>query len=326
MRADTGSTHTAPMSEAAPTSTFVALTKALRRVDNSTHVIRQQMTILKTKANKPMNTSTPAQAVDRVLLTGAAGGLGKVLRETLRPYAKVLRLSDISPMAPAAGPHEEVVPCDLADKAAVNTLCEGVDAIVHFGGISVERPFEEVLDANIRGVFHIYEAARRHGIKRVVFASSNHVIGFYKQSETLDANARRRPDGYYGLSKSFGEDTASFYYDRYGIETVSIRIGSSFPEPQNRRMMSTWLSYRDLTELIGRSLFTPNVGHTIVYGMSANRDVWWDNHLAAHLGFVPQDSSEVFRDKVEAQPAPAADDPVAVYQGGAFVAAGPFED
>ncbi|MBU3056718.1 NAD-dependent epimerase/dehydratase family protein [Pseudomonas indica] len=273
-----------------------------------------------------MNTSTPAQAFDRVLLTGAAGGLGKVLRETLRPYAKVLRLSDISPMAPAAGTHEEVVPCDLADKAAVNTLCEGVDAIVHFGGISVERPFEEVLDANIRGVFHIYEAARRHGIKRVVFASSNHVIGFYKQSETLDANARRRPDGYYGLSKSFGEDTASFYYDRYGIETVSIRIGSSFPEPQNRRMMSTWLSYRDLTELIGRSLFTPNVGHTIVYGMSANRDVWWDNHLAAHLGFVPQDSSEVFRDKVEAQPAPAADDPVAVYQGGAFVAAGPFED
>jgi len=269
--------------------------------------------------------TTPPTSFNRLLLTGAAGGLGKVLRETLAPYAKILRLSDIAPMAPAASPHEEVVPCDLSDKNAVHALLEGVDAICHFGGVSVERPFEEILGANICGVFHVYEAARRHGIKRIVFASSNHVIGFYEQSETLDANARRRPDGYYGLSKSYGEDLASFYFDRYGIETVSIRIGSSFPEPQNRRMMSTWLSYRDLTHLLERALFTPDVGHTVVYGMSANRDVWWDNHLATHLGFEPQDSSEIFRSKVEAQPAPEPGDPVAIYQGGAFVAAGPFD-
>ena len=200
-------------------------------------------------------TSTP---YNRLLLTGAAGGLGKVLRERLRPFANIIRLSDISPMAPAEGPHEEVVPCDLSDKAAVHALCEGVDAICHFGGVSVERPFEEILEANIKGVFHIYEAARRHGIKRIIFASSNHVIGFYKQTETIDAHAPRRPDSYYGLSKSYGEDMATFYYDRYGIETVSIRIGSSFPEPANRRMMSTFLTYEDLTDLIGRSLFTPN--------------------------------------------------------------------
>ncbi|TWI52462.1 uronate dehydrogenase [Pseudomonas duriflava] len=266
-----------------------------------------------------------SQRLNRILLTGAAGGLGKVLRETLRPYAEVLRLSDISFMDPASGPQEEVVPCNLADKAAVIALAQGVDAIVHLGGVSVERPFEEILEANIKGVFHIYEAARIHGIKRVVFASSNHVIGFYKQSERIDATAARRPDSYYGLSKSYGEDVASFYFDRYGIETVSIRIGSSFPEPQNRRMMSTWLSYRDLTNLVARSLFTPEVRHTIVYGVSNNRDVWWDNHLAAHLGWEPQDSSEIFRDKVEAQPMPAPDDPAAVYQGGAFVAAGPFD-
>lgn len=263
---------------------------------------------------------------DRLLLTGAAGGLGKVLRQRLRPYANILRLSDIGEMAPAEGPHEEVVRCDLADKAAVHQLVEGVDAILHFGGVSVERPFEEILGANICGVFHIYEAARRHGVKRVVFASSNHVIGFYKQDQRLDANSPRRPDGYYGLSKSYGEDMASFYFDRYGIETVSIRIGSSFPEPANRRMMSTWLSYDDLTQLIERALYTPNVGHTVVYGMSNNREVWWDNSQAAHLGFTPKDSSEVFRDKVEAQPMPAADDPARIYQGGAFVAAGPFGD
>ncbi|SQG00458.1 NAD-dependent epimerase/dehydratase [Paucimonas lemoignei] len=271
-------------------------------------------------------THTAPTPFNRVLLTGAAGGLGKVLRKSLRPYAKVLRLSDISEMAPAADDSEEVQTCDLSDKQAVHQLVEGVDAILHFGGVSVERPFEEILGANISGVFHIYEAARRHGVKRIIFASSNHVIGFYKQDETIDAHSPRRPDSYYGLSKSYGEDMATFYFDRYGIETVSIRIGSSFPEPQNRRMMSTWLSFDDLTQLIERSLFTPNVGHTVVYGMSDNRDVWWDNRFAAHLGYTAKDSSEVFRDKVETQPMPAADDPAAVYQGGAFAAAGPFGD
>lgn len=253
-----------------------------------------------------------------------------MLRESLKPFARTLRLSDIVPLPAATDTHsdtsEEFQLCDLADKQAVHELVQGVDAIVHFGGVSVEHAFEDILGPNICGVFHIYEAARRHGVKRVVFASSNHVIGFYKQDETIDAHSPRRPDSYYGLSKSYGEDLATFYFDRYGIETVSIRIGSSFPEPANRRMMSTWLSFDDLTRLIELSLFTPNVGHTVVYGASANRDVWWDNRYAAHLGFAPKDSSEVFRDKIDAQPMPAADDPAMVYQGGAFVAAGPFGD
>ncbi|WPB56521.1 NAD(P)-dependent oxidoreductase [Xylophilus sp. GOD-11R] len=264
--------------------------------------------------------------MQRLLLTGAAGGLGRVLRERLVPMAATLRVSDIAPLGAPRGPHEEVMPCDLADKAAVHRLVEGCDAIVHLGGVSVERPFEEILEANIKGLFNVYEAARRHGVRRVVFASSNHVIGFYRQTERLDASALRRPDGYYGLSKSFGEDMAQFYFDRHGIETVSIRIGSSFPEPANRRMMSTWLSYDDLTRLIDRALYTRNVGHLVVYGASANRDVWWDNHAAARLGWTPQDSSEIFRDKVEAQPPVASTDPNALYQGGGFTAQGPFGD
>ena len=270
------------------------------------------------------HSSASSPRLARLLLTGAAGGLGKVLRERLKPFAEVLRLSDIGAMAPSTGPTEEVVPCDLGDKQAVDALVAGCDAIVHLGGVSVERPFEEILDANIRGIFHVYEAARRHGVKRVVFASSNHVVGFHKQTEPLDAASQRRPDGYYGLSKSFGEDMAQFYFDRYGVETVSIRIGSSFPEPANRRMMSTWLSFDDLTDLVGKSLFTPDVGHTIVYGVSANRDVWWDNRGAARLGYVSKDSSEPFRAKVEAQPPVDPADPNAVYQGGAFTAQGPF--
>lgn len=261
----------------------------------------------------------------RLLLTGAAGGLGQVLRNSLKPFARTLRLSDVAAMAPA-GENEEVVPCDLADKKAVDGLVQGCDAIVHLGGVSVERPFEEILEANIKGVFHIYEAARRHAVQRVVFASSNHVIGFHEQGKLLDDTCARRPDGYYGLSKSYGEDLSRFYFDRYGIETACLRIGSSFPEPKDRRMLITWLSYRDLTELVRCCLFAPRLGHTIVYGASDNRDKWWDNRGAAHLGFKPQDSSEPFRAKVEALPPLEPGDPAGRYQGGGFVKAGPFED
>jgi uronate dehydrogenase len=262
--------------------------------------------------------------IPRLLLTGAAGGLGGILRESLKPFVQTMRLSDIAGLTTAqAG--EEIQRCDLADKAAVDTLVAGVDAIVHMGGISTEHPFELILEANIKGVFHLYEAARRQGVKRVVFASSNHVIGFHKQGEMLDGSSPRRPDGYYGLSKSFGEDLARFYFDRYGIETACLRIGSSFPEPKDRRMLSTWLSYRDLTELIRCCLLAPKLGHMVVYGVSDNRDRWWDNAHASQLGFKPQDSAESFRAKAESVPALASDDPACIYQGGAFVKAGPFE-
>ncbi|PTX04353.1 NAD-dependent dehydratase [Achromobacter mucicolens] len=259
----------------------------------------------------------------RLLLTGAAGNLGLVLRPRLKTHADILRVSDVAAMAPA-DEGEEVVPCNLADATAVLELVRGVDAIVHLGGVSVERPFEEILPANIQGVYNVYEAARLHGVQRVVFASSNHVIGFYEQGQTLDADVPLRPDGYYGLSKAYGENLSRFYFDRYGIQTVCLRIGSSFPEPRDRRMLVTWLSHDDLTDLVVRALFTPDVGHLIVYGASANRDSWWDNSGAAVLGFAPKDSSEPFRAKIEAQPPLAADDPAARYQGGAFVKAGPF--
>ncbi|QET02363.1 MULTISPECIES: NAD-dependent epimerase/dehydratase family protein [Cupriavidus] len=261
----------------------------------------------------------------RILMTGAAGNLGKVLRDRLKRYADVVRLSDIADLGAPRG-QEEIVPCNLADPQAVHALVEGVDAIVHLGGVSVERPFEEILPANIQGTYNLYEAARRHGVKRVVFASSNHVIGFYKQGETLDADTVPRPDGYYGISKAFGEQMASFYFDRYGIETVSLRIGSSFPEAKDRRMLITWLGYDDLEQLIKRSIFVPDVGNLIVYGASANRDRWWDNGKAERLGFKPVESSEQFRAKVESVPPLPADDPAGWYQGGAFVKAGPFGD
>jgi uronate dehydrogenase len=266
------------------------------------------------------------KAYARLLLTGAGGGLGKVLRTGLKSMTPILRVSDRVDLGPAeAG--EEVVTCDLADRDAVCKLVEGVDGIVHLGGISVEDRFEPILQSNIVGVFNVYEAARKHRVKRVVFASSNHVTGFYKQSDRIDAAAPMRPDGLYGISKCFGESLSRFYFDRYGIETVCLRIGSSFPEAKDRRMLATFLSYRDLVELVRCALFAPDVRHTIVYGTSNNSASWWDNHLAAHLGYKPQDSADDQRARVEAHvPLPPEGDPSRVYQGGAFVIAGPFDD
>jgi uronate dehydrogenase len=263
---------------------------------------------------------------ERLLLTGAAGGLGKVLREGLKPFASILRVSDRAPLA-TAGPGEEVVQCDLADRTGVLELLHGVDAVAHFGGVSVEGHFDPILQSNIVGVYNLYEAVRRHGVKRVVFASSNHVTGYYRQDERIDPDDPMRPDGLYGVSKCFGENLSRFYYDRHGIETVCLRIGSSFPEPKDRRMLATYLSYRDLVELVRCALFAPKPGHTVIFGASNNSRGWWDNSKAAHIGFVPRDSGDAFREKVEAKGPPLDPaDLAAVYQGGGFVHAGPFED
>lgn len=249
-----------------------------------------------------------------------------MLRTRLAPFARVLRVSDRVDLGPA-NPGEEVVLCDLADKSAVHQLLAGVDAVVHFGGISVEDRFEPILQSNIVGVFNLYEAVRRHGVKRVVFASSNHVTGFYKQSEKIDVDAPMRPDGLYGVSKCFGENLSRFYFDRYGIETVCLRIGSSFPVVKDRRMLATYLSYDDLVELVRCALFAPQAGHTVIFGASDNSRTWWDNAKAAHIGFTPKDAADEQRERVEAANPPlAANDPSCIFQGGAFVYAGPFDD
>ena len=260
----------------------------------------------------------------RILLTGAAGGLGQALRDRLKANCNTLRMSDRVAFGPARE-HEEIVIADLSDCAAVLAMMEGVDAVVHLGGISTEAAFAPILQANIVGMYHLYEAARTHGVRRVVFASSNHVTGFYKQGQTLTADDPPRPDGLYGLSKAFGEDLSRFYFDRYGIETACVRIGSSFPEPRDRRMLASWLSYDDLHRLITACLTTPVLGHSIIFGMSNNAVTWWDNSRTRHVGFVPQDSSDVFRQAIyQNTPEPDLSDPAVQYQGGAFVKMGPM--
>ena len=262
---------------------------------------------------------------ERLLLTGAAGGLGRVLRQRLAAHCRVLRVSDRADLGAAAA-NEEVQQAALEDRAAVRELLRGVDAVVHLGGISVEAHFDAIVQANIIGLYNLYEAARLEGVRRIVFASSNHVTGFYRQTEVVSPDMPQRPDGHYGVSKAFGEAMSRMYFDRHGIETACIRIGSSLPEPADRRMLATWLSHDDLERLVVACLTAPQVGHSVVYGVSDNRTKWWDNSRAGHLGFVAQDSSEPFRAAVEARP-PAfpATDPAAIFQGGKFVHDGPFE-
>jgi uronate dehydrogenase len=271
--------------------------------------------------------SSPASTVRfrRLLLTGASGNLGRELRPRLKAYCDVLRVSHRSDLgAPGAG--EEVMTASLEDKAQVLALLDGVDAVVHMGGVSTEQPWEQILAGNIVGMVNLYEAARKHKVRRIVFASSNHVTGFYRQDQVVSPKDPVRPDGFYGLSKAFGENLAQLYWDRHGIETVSLRIGSSFPEPKDRRMLATWMSFDDTERLVVAALTAPIVGHTVIYGMSDNSTTWWDNTPARHIGYRPQDSSEVFRAAVEArQPAIDGTDPVAIYQGGAFVRQGHYD-
>ena len=261
----------------------------------------------------------------RLLITGAAGRLGALCRDRLGHLADTLRVSDRDALVDARE-NEEVVQCALEDKAAVEALVDGCDGIVHMGGQATEGTWEAVNAGNIQGVFHLYEAARKAGCKRIVYASSNHAIGFYPQTQKLDATATTRPDGLYGVSKVFGEAMASMYHDKFGIETASIRIGSCLPEPVNHRMLATWLSYDDFIRLIECIFDVPRLGCPIIYGASNNAMSWWDNGQVSYIGWNPEDKAEVFRAKLDAaQSRPKPDAADALYHGGFFATDGIHE-
>lgn len=234
--------------------------------------------------------------IGRLLITGAAGMLGSVLRRHLQGRFPYLRLSDVAPLG-AAAPGEELLPCDLGDAAAVECLFEGVDACVHLGGHSVEGDWPTVINANILGVINVWEAARKAGTRRILFASSNHAIGFHARSRRIDHTAPARPDSRYGLSKAFGEDVAMYYANKHGISALCMRIGSARAEPEDERQLATWQSLPDFCRMIEAGLAADYV-YEIVYGVSANRRSWWDNSNAERLGYYPQDDAEAWAEKL----------------------------
>lgn len=253
-----------------------------------------------------------------VLLTGAAGALGRVLLSALHAEGVPLIASDIRPFPDALPSGVRYVQADLGQRDAVLDLARGVGCILHFGGLSVEHPFEPIMHANVRGTQHVFEAAARESA-RVIFASSNHAIGFHERSERLAEDCALRPDGFYGWSKAVGELMARLYHDKHGVESVSIRIGSSFPTPRDRRMLSTWMSYRDLVSLVRCCMETPAVGCMVAWGISDNPRRWWSTGAWQKLGFVPQDTAETFADQVDMSLRDAVSER---YQGGTFCADG----
>jgi uronate dehydrogenase len=254
-----------------------------------------------------------------ILITGAAGDVGTHLRRELAGRYK-LRLSDIRPLTGlAAG--EAFMRADISKPDDLGEVTRGVDAIVHLGGFSVEGPWETILPANIAGTYNVFEAARRNGVKRILFATSNHAVGFYRRDETIDHRVYPRPDSRYGVSKAFGEALGSLYADKYGMEIFNMRIGNVNPRPVDKRRLSIWISPRDLAQLVAIGIEHPDIRFEVVYGVSGNKRSWYDNSNAARLGYRPQDDSEDWAGEVLRNEKPGADPLAERYQGGTFVLA-----
>ena len=262
-----------------------------------------------------------------VLLTGAAGRIGSMLRPRLARPDRVLRLLDIAPLPPGPAPAclpsagtEEAVTASVTDLAAMTAACAGVDAVIHLAGIATEDAWAPVLDVNINGAYTVFEAARRAGVRRVVFASSNHAVGFVPRAAYPVADdARPEPDTYYGVSKAAGEALAALYARRYGLETVCVRILSCFDRPQSARMLATWLSPDDAGRLFDACLTAPAPGFRVIYGVSANtRGGWVSLDGARALGYQPRDDAEDYAAEVLRGREPDPADPVFRYLGGEF--------
>jgi uronate dehydrogenase len=256
--------------------------------------------------------------MQRVLITGAAGRIGRSLRTGLRGHYPVLRLLDVAPQQ-AAEPGEEVVTLDLNDRVATEAAMKDVDAVIHLAAISRGAGFEDILSSNITPTYSVFEAARRAGVGRVVFASSHHVMGFYPRSETVAPDDPVRPDSLYGVSKVFGEALGRLYAEKHGLQVVCLRIGAFAERPKRPRHLSTWLSPRDCLQLVRCCLDAPAVGFTVVYGVSANTGSWWKDDAAARLGYHPQDNAEEFAAQVKQRPTRARPRLADRLQGGSFV-------
>jgi uronate dehydrogenase len=259
--------------------------------------------------------------MQRVLITGAAGGIGRRLRRLMRGRYPALRLSDI--VTPDdLEPGEDFMAADLGDLAAVERLVDGVDGVVHLGGISGEDSWEAILHANIVGTRNLFEAARRQGVARVVFASSNHAMGFYPRRRRIGTEALVRPDSRYGLSKAFGEAIGALYADKHGLRVLAIRIGNFGDAPIDKRRLSIWIHPEDLLQLVRIGLEHPELHYAVVYGASDNERSWWDNEAAFRLGYRPRWRAEDFRDAALAADAGRPPDPIGdALQGGTFPAA-----
>ena len=253
-----------------------------------------------------------------VLITGATGDVGTHLSRELGGKYK-LRLSDRRPLKAPKG--QTFVKADVSRMADAMRITKGVDAVVHLGGYSVEGPWQSILQANIIGCYNVFEAARKNGVKRIIFPTSNHAVGFYRRDHTIDHRVYPKPDSRYGVSKVFGEALGSLYADKYGMEMYMIRIGNVGPAPIDKRRLSIWISQRDIAQLVSIGIDHPHIRFEIVYGISGNKRAWYDNSNAFRLGYQPQDDSEGYAQEVLAREQPGTDAIAEAHQGGLFCTA-----
>jgi uronate dehydrogenase len=253
-----------------------------------------------------------------VLITGAAGIIGSRLRKLLDGVYPDMRWSDIKKPADLAS-HQTFVEADLADLGQVEKITAGVEGIIHLGGESLEQPWDRILRANIVGCYNVFEAARRNKVQRVVFASSNHAVGFYPRQRKIGTGEPVRPDSRYGMSKAFGEAIGALYAYKHGIRVTCIRIGNFGDAPLDLRRLAIWISPEDLVQLIRIGLDHPDLRHEIFFGASHNERSWWDNEAAFRYGYRPTRKAEQHAAAALAAQQEIAPDPIADwYQGGPF--------
>ncbi len=253
-----------------------------------------------------------------IVVTGAAGGIGGYLRKALRGVYPEIRWSDLAP-PPDLAADETFVAADLADIDAVEGLLRGAQGVVHLGGISSEASWEAIRRSNIDGCYNLFEAARRTRIERVVFASSNHAVGFYPRQRRIGVDAPVRPDSRYGVSKAFGEALAALYAYKHGVRVTCLRIGNFGARPCDLRRLSIWIDPDDLVQLIRIGLEHPDIRYESFFGVSDNARGWWDNEAAFRYGYRPRGRSEEHRETALAARQSLAPDPIGDwYQGGPF--------
>jgi uronate dehydrogenase len=257
----------------------------------------------------------------KIVLTGAGGALGTVLRAPLAAMCDRLLSTDLRKAPDDLIPNETWHRADLARMDQIAPLIEGADMVVHFGAIVDEKPFEDLWGPNFVGAYNVWEAASRHRARRVVYASSIHAVGMYPVNQGIDTEVPHRPDTFYGLAKCFAEDLGRMYWEKRGLESVHLRILSCTPEPQNTRALGTWLSYADLVRLVTRAIDTPVTGFTVIYGVSANTRAPVSNHRVPFLGYRPEDNAETHAAALFARAAqPDPQDPALSRVGGPFAA------
>lgn len=253
----------------------------------------------------------------KVALSGASGQLGRFLRPALLARGVDLRSAGGRTPLERLSPQEDAFHGDLRDPAVVDRLLQGTDVLIHMAGTSVERPLPEIIENNLVGLHAVYEGARRHKVRRVVFASSNHAIGMHDVGTKLDLDCDFRPDGFYGLSKMWGEGLARLYWDKHGIESVCVRIGSAIPKPTEFRHLSTWFGLDDFLQFILRCIEAKQVGFLVAWGVSANTRSYWTPTGCERLGYVPRQNSEDYAAEILRQRNPL-DEVGQRHQGGSF--------